>query len=361
MHMADALLAPAVAATMYVASTATVGTSIVKLRKEEKSNLESTSKKLPAMAVMAALVFAGQMINYTIPGTGSSGHMCGGMMLSAVLGPWAGFLSMVVILAIQCLFFADGGLMALGANCWNMAFYGCFVGYFLIYRPIMQGKLFSSKGANAANRMKIILASVLGCILTLQLGAFSVVLETSASGITELPFGAFVALMQPIHLAIGLIEGLITSAVLLFIYETRPELLKDVKTGDEVKNKTSVKTTIIVLAIVVAIVGGGISLMASGNPDGLEWALFGNEDAGYAQNMGLDEDEFGVASDVADKAGAVQEKTAFLPDYAFSSDGDNPAGTTVSGLVGSAMVALVAVLVCLAGGFFRKKAKAEKK
>ena len=100
MHMADALLAPAVAATMYVASAATVGVSIAKLRKEEKTGLESTSKKLPAMAVMAALVFAGQMINYSIPGTGSSGHMCGGMMLSGVLGPWAGFLSMVVILTI---------------------------------------------------------------------------------------------------------------------------------------------------------------------------------------------------------------------------------------------------------------------
>lgn len=362
MHMADALLAPAVAATMYVASTATVGVSIAKLRKEEKKGLESTSKKLPAMAVMAALVFAGQMINYTIPGTGSSGHMCGGMMLTGILGPWAGFLSMVVILTIQCLFFADGGLMALGANCWNMAFYGCFVGYFLIYRPIMQSKMFSSKGINTANRLKIILASVLGCVITLQLGAFSVVLETTASGITELPFGAFCALMQPIHLAIGLVEGIITSAVLLFVYETRPELLKDVKTDGEVKNKCSLKTTIVILAVVVAVVGGGLSLIASGNPDGLEWALFGNEDAGYNANMSLDEDNFGVSSSAADKAEQIQEKTAFLPDYAFASDGDNPAGTTVSGIVGSAMVAGVAILVCLAGGFFRKKkATSEKK
>lgn len=279
MHMADALLAPAVAATMYVASAATVGVSIAKLRKEEKQGLESTSKKLPAMAVMAALVFAGQMINYTIPGTGSSGHMCGGMMLSGVLGPWAGFLSMVVILAIQCLFFADGGLMALGANCWNMAFYGCFVGYFLIYRPIMRSNLFASKGVNAANRIKIILASILGCVITLQLGAFSVVLETTASGITALPFGTFCALMQPIHLAIGLIEGVITSAVLLFIYETRPELLSAVKMDGEVKDKCSMKTTIAILAVAVAVVGGGLSLIASSNPDGLEWALFGNEEA----------------------------------------------------------------------------------
>ena len=131
MHMADALLAPPVAATMYALSGTVAGISIYKLKKDDEP------QKLPVMAVTASLVFAGQMINYTIPGTGSSGHMCGGMMLSALLGPQAGFLSMIVILAIQCLFFADGGLMALGANIWNMAFYGCFVGYYLIWRPIM--------------------------------------------------------------------------------------------------------------------------------------------------------------------------------------------------------------------------------
>lgn len=357
MHMADALLAPAVATTMYVASAGAAGVSIAKLRKEEKINVEiGTSNKLPVMAVMAALVFAGQMINYTIPGTGSSGHMCGGMMLMGLLGPYAAFLSMIVILAIQCLFFADGGLMALGANCWNMAFYGCFVGYFLIYRPIMRGKLFSGRGNKAANRARIILASIVGCIITLQLGAFSVVLETQLSGITDLPFGAFCALMQPIHLAIGLIEGLITAAVLVFVYETRPELVKEVQMDDTIKDKMSFKGTIAVLAIIVALVGGGLSLYASGNPDGLEWALFGNADGGYAANMSLDEDDYGVSSNAAEKAGAVQESTAFLPDYAFANDGENPLGTTVSGILGSLLVAVFAAIVCFIGGFFKRKA-----
>ena len=216
MHMADALVSPAVAVTMYAASAAAAGVSLVQLHKEEAAAPELAKKKLPTMAVMSALVFAGQMINYTIPGTGSSGHLCGGMLLSAILGPWAGFLSMIVILAIQALFFADGGLLALGANVWNMAFYGCFVGYFLIYRPLMQGRLLAGKG-----RTKLVLASVLGCVVTLQLGALSVVVETSLSGITALPFGAFAALMQPIHLAIGLVEGGITAAVLLFVYSTQ--------------------------------------------------------------------------------------------------------------------------------------------
>ena len=346
MHMADALLAPAVAATMYAASAVTVGASVKTLRKDE------AAAKLPTMAVTSALVFAGQMINYTIPGTGSSGHLCGGMMLSALLGPQAGFLSMVVILAIQALFFADGGLLALGANCWNMAFYGCFVGYYLLWRPIMRSRLFgSSKGAA---RAKITLASVLGCIITLQLGAFSVVLETSASGITELPFGAFVGIMQPIHLAIGLVEGLITSAVLVFVYEARPELLMDANTTGAKEGKCSLKTTLVILAVVVAIVGGGLSLFASGNPDGLEWSMFGNAESGYSENMGLDEESYGISSGAAEVAESIQEKTAFLPDYAFANS-DSAAGTTVSGLLGSAIVAGVAVLVCMAGGFFRKK------
>lgn len=353
MHMADALLAPAVAATMYAASGVTVGVSVKKLRNDEDM------AKLPTMAVTAALVFAGQMINYTIPGTGSSGHMCGGMLLSALLGPQAGFLSMVVILAIQCLFFADGGLMALGANCWNMAFYGCFVGYYLIWRPIMQSNMCS--GNKNAGRIKIAIASILGCMITLQLGAFSVVLETSASGITELPFGTFVGIMQPIHLAIGLIEGLITTAVLLFVYESRPELIMELnaeKTG--AKNKRSMKTTIAVLAVAVIVVGGGLSLFASGNPDGLEWSMFGNAEEGYSANMGLDEENYGVSSAAADVAGAIQEKTAFLPDYGFSGS-DSAAGTTVSGLVGSAIVAAAAVLICTLGGFFRKKRNPAKK
>ena len=353
MHMADALLAPAVAATMYAATAVTVGASVKTLKKDEDP------AKLPTMAVTSALVFAGQMINYTIPGTGSSGHLCGGMLLSALLGPQAGFLSMVVILTIQCLFFADGGLLALGANCWNMAFYGCFVGYYLLWRPIMHSKVFKGLGAKGAGRLKIILASILGCVITLQLGAFSVVLETTVSGVTELPFGAFVGVMQPIHLAIGLVEGLITSAVLLFVYESRPELLMDVDSAAAGQGRCSVKTTLVILAVVVLVVGGGLSLAASANPDGLEWSMFGNADSGYSENMGLDEENYGISSTAADRAASIQEKTAFLPDYAFANS-DSSAGTSVSGIVGSAIVAAAALLVCMGGGFFRKKKAAAK-
>ena len=210
MHMADALVNPTVAGLMYGCSAIAAGYSIKKIR------MENEPKKIPVMGVMGAFVFAAQMINFTIPGTGSSGHLCGGILLSAILGPFAGFITMIGILAIQCLMFADGGILALGCNIWNIAFYGCFIGFLLIWKPIMK---------NGASKSKIIVASIIGSILTLQIGAFSVAIETLGSGISDLPFLTFISVLQPIHLAIGLIEGLITAAVLCFIYEARPELL----------------------------------------------------------------------------------------------------------------------------------------
>ncbi len=154
-------------------------------------------------------------------------------------------------------------------------------------------------------------------------------------------------------------EGLVTAAVLVFVYEARPEMVKNIKAEGSGEGRFSFKATIAVLAAAAVIIGGGLSLLASANPDGLEWALFGNAEEGYSENMGLDEENFGADSPLAEKAESVQNKTSFLPDYAFASDSESPAGTSVSGIAGIAMVAVAAVAVCLAGGFFRKKKKAE--
>ena len=329
MHMADALVAPAVAGTMYVLSAAAAGYSVKKVR------LESDPKKIPVMGIMGAFVFATQMINFTIPGTGSSGHLCGGMLLSALLGPYAGFLTMIGVLLIQCLLFADGGILALGCNIWNMAFYGCFIGSLLIWKPIM------SKGMT---RVKIIVASILGCMITLQFGAFSVTLQTVLSGITELPFTTFVATMQPIHLAIGFVEGLITAAVLVFVHEARPELLYCSAEAETKEGKFSFKNTLVVLAVLTVLIGGGLSLVASSNPDGLEWSI--EKITGSTEV----ESEGGIYETV----GSVQETTALLPDYAFKGS-ESSFGTTFSGVIGSIIVVGVCVGACYAFKFFRKK------
>lgn len=321
MHMADALVSPAVAGTMYAASAAAAAYSVKKI------DVEELNSKVPSMGVMGAFVFAVQMINFTVPGTGSSGHLCGGMLISAVLGPCAGFLTMIAILAVQCLLFADGGLLALGCNVWNMAFYGCFVGGYLIWRAVAGKKM--TKG-------RITAASVIGCVAGLQLGAFSVTVETWLSGITELPFAVFAGMMQPIHLAIGLVEGLITAAVLVFIYEARPEILYGyVKEGKEPEGRMSRKGTVAVLAGAAAVIAGVVSLFASGYPDGLEWSM--EKVAGTAE-LAAD----GGVYRIAEK---LQEITAVLPDYGFRAS-DSAAGTSVSGIMGGVIVLTVCFFVC---------------
>lgn len=333
MHMADALVSPAVAATMYVCAGAAGAYSIKKVR------MEDDAKKIPVMGVMGAFVFATQMINFTIPGTGSSGHLCGGVLLSAILGPYAGFLAMIGVLLIQCLLFADGGLLALGCNIWNMAFYGCFISPLLLWRPIMK---------NGASKKKIVLASIAGCVLALQLGAFSVTLETLASDITALPFTVFVATMQPIHLAIGFVEGLITAAVLCFIYEARPELLWGIgDTASSSKEKTarmSFPKTLGILVVLTAAIGGILSLFASAFPDGLEWSL--------ERITGSTELE--AAGSAYDAATAIQEATALLPDYAFKGS-ESLTGTSFSGIAGAVVVIAFCMVCCRLFQFFKGK------
>ena len=329
MHMADALIVPGTAGVMFAASGAAAAYSIYKVRQE------NAPEKVPVMGVMGAFVFAAQMINFTIPGTGSSGHLCGGLLLSAILGPYAAFLTMIGVLLVQCLFFADGGLLALGCNIWNMAFYGCFAGALLIWKNLMK---------NGASKRKITLSSILGCVITLQMGAFSVCVETYVSGISSLPFGAFLTAMLPIHLAIGLVEGLITAAVLCFIHEARPELLWGIGAGQQKKARLSLGKTLGILAAAAAVTGGVLSLAASSLPDGLEWAL--GRVAGSA--------ELPASGSAFDAAESIQSATSFLPDYAFPGS-ESAAGTTVSGLVGALITALVLIAVALAFHFFRNR------
>ncbi|MEG1755313.1 MAG: energy-coupling factor ABC transporter permease [Clostridia bacterium] len=317
MHMADALVSPAVGGVMIALSGAALAYSIVRSKKDDLID----DKKVPLMGVMSAFIFAAQMINFTIPGTGSSGHIGGGILLAALLGGYPSFICMTAVLLIQSLFFADGGILALGCNIWNMGFYTCFLTYPLIFRPILKKKCTPGR---------ITLASVLSVVVGLQLGAFSVVLETLLSGITELPFGAFVALMQPIHLAIGLVEGLVTAAVLVFVYQARPELIVCASPTENNQPRMSFKKIIIILAVVAVVIGGGLSLAASANPDGLEWAMLGVSG----------QEELGATGNIYDAAAAAQESTAFMPDYSIK-DSDSPAGTSLAGIVGGAILVVV--------------------
>lgn len=346
MHMADALISPAVGGVMAAATVGVAAYSIKKL----KEDLDE--KKIPLMGVMGAFIFAAQMINFSIPGTGSSGHLGGGLLLAILLGPYAGFLTMASILVIQALFFADGGLLALGTNIFNMGFYTCFLIYPLIYSRIMK-KNYTKK--------RLFGATILSAIIGLQLGAFSVVLETVISGKTELPFGTFLALMQPIHLAIGIVEGLVTYAVIWFIYKARPELLESSSLNKGVGN-ISTKRVIVGLVIVTLLTAGLLSSFASSNPDGLEWAML--------NTIGSEELE-APSGGIHETLGDVQEKTAVLPDYSFKTSESEEAisesladedsllivdsETSVAGVMGGLITLLLAGTIGIVIKFFKRR------
>ncbi len=344
MHMADALLSPAVGATMWAGSLAALGYSSKRL----KENIDN--KTIPLMGVMGAFIFAAQMINFTIPGTGSSGHLGGGMILAAILGPYAAFLVMASVLTAQALFFADGGLLALGCNIWNLGIYPCFLAYPLIYKPI---------AGDGTNSRRLAVAAVISALLALQLGAFSVVLETFLSGKSELPFTSFVLLMQPIHLAIGLVEGFVTVGIISYVKTSRPEFLENSIASRPLADGTPVKNTLIAFAILAVITGGAISWFASTHPDGLEWSI--EKVTGKRE---LAQQTQGISATLR----KLQEKTAFLPDYNFKPPSKEKAagekspvwpgieaGTSIAGVVGGAIVLSVIVLIGFAIRTFKKR------
>lgn len=301
MHMADALVSPAVAGIAGAVAIALIGISSKKVKSNGRDDI------IPLMGVMGAFVFAAQMINFTIPGTGSSGHIIGGILLSALLGPWAAFLTLSSVLIIQCLIFADGGLMALGCNIINMGAMSCLIAYPLIYRPI---------AGDSTCKWKISLGAITACVIGLELGAILVTAETKLSGVTALSTSDFLLLMTSIHLAIGLIEGIATALVLCFVASYRPEILAGYRSTDEIPrgalngekqtaNNKKTKRIILIFAIVALILAISFTWIASENPDGLEWSI--------AQITG--ETEIGAAT---------IPSTAVMPDY----------NSTFAGIVG---------------------------
>jgi cobalt/nickel transport system permease protein len=338
MHMADALISPVVGGTMWAA---TAGLASYAARKVQQ---DIDEQKVPLMGVLGAFVFAAQMINFTIPGTGSSGHIGGGVLLAILLGPHSAFLAITSILTVQSLFFADGGLLALGCNIFNMGFIPCYIAYPLIYKPLT---------GNNPSQGRIMLGSIIASVVGLQLGAFSVVLETLFSGISALPFSTFVLLMQPIHLAIGLVEGVITAAVIGFVYREAPNILQKAALNQPL-GTASIKKVLVVLFTLALFTGGALSWFASTNPDGLEWSIF--ETSG--------EEELQAADEIHEFFGQLQEKIAFLPDYNFkhtpaseqpvtgktesSTETTWPAvdtGTSIAGIVGSFITLILAFFI----------------
>lgn len=317
MHMADALVSPAVAAAAAAVSVAALIVAANKVKKSDSSSI------VPLMGVIGAFIFAAQMINFSIPGTGSSGHIVGGVLAAALLGPWAGLITVASVLVVQCLVFADGGLMAIGCNILNMGICTIFLGYALVYRWI---------AGRSLTPWRIFLGSILGCIVGLEAGAILVTAETEMSGITALSWNQFFALMTSIHFAIGAGEGIATGFLLYFVARTRPSLLlREAPAPTQARETHTLRPVMIVFGALALVFGVTFTWIASSHPDGLEWSI---------------ERLTGSTDIINDTAAAtrtafanVQNATSVIPDY----------DSTWSGIIGCAMVVILtwAILTCM--------------
>jgi cobalt/nickel transport system permease protein len=334
---------------MWAASSGAIAYCSAKVRKEQDD------RTAPLTGVLGAFLFAAQMINFSIPGTGSSGHIGGGLLLAILLGPHAAFLAIASVLVVQALFFADGGLLALGCNIVNLGFFPAFVAYPCVYRKV---------AGTRPGTARITIASISAAVAGLLLGAFAVVMETVASGISSLPFPTFVALMLPIHLPIGIVEGFVTAVVVSFVSTARPEILQGA-VGARPTRSRPLRNVLLGFLAAAALTGGVLSWFASGEPDGLEWSV--------AKAAGTEEVKRPVRG-IHGVLASLQEKIAFFPDYSFrkpakaESEGGrkegaakagegaekedgSKLGTSVSGIVGG----LITLAVVFLTGFLLKR------
>ena len=173
-------------------------------------------KMVPLMGVMAAFIFAAQMLNFPVMG-GTSGHLLGGVLAAVLLGPCAGAIVIAVVLVVQCLIFQDGGLTTLGANIFNMSFVGALGGYFIydIIRRVISGNRGIIVGAAVSAWLSVVVASSVCAI------------ELAISGTS--PLRIALPAMAGIHTLIGIGEAIITCLVVGFVLKVRKDLIYNIR------------------------------------------------------------------------------------------------------------------------------------
>ncbi len=294
LHIPDGFLSLAVSIIFWMVTIALLAVAI---RKTQDTLGE---RQIPLMGIMAAFIFAGQMINFPIAG-GTSGHLLGGVLAAIVLGPWAGMVVMASVVGLQAILFQDGGLVVMGANIFDMGILTTLIGFGL-YRGVVG----QSRG------IRLAVAGV-AAWLSVMIAAFVVALQLWLSGTS--PLEVVMPAMLGVHAFIGLGEALITIAALAFIMKTRPDLLN----AEAIRSRGGYGWVVSGLAIALVIIL--LSPLASGSPDGLER----------------------VAADI----GFIQQGAAapyqILPDYSIPFLGESGLSTILAGAVGALVVAAVAI------------------
>ncbi|MFQ6050472.1 MAG: energy-coupling factor ABC transporter permease [Candidatus Hydrothermarchaeota archaeon] len=207
MHIPDGFLSPAVWMTMWIISAGIIGYAIL------RTNKRLRERHVPLMGVLAAFIFAGQMLNVPIA-AGTSGHLLGGVLSAIFLGPFAGSIVMSTVFIVQAVFFQDGGIFALGANIFNMGLIGTILGYYIYtgVKNLIGGTKGMLVGAGIAGWLAVVLASI------------ATSLELGFSG--TVPLNYVLPAMVGIHAIIGIIEAAITITVVAYVLRVRPDLLE---------------------------------------------------------------------------------------------------------------------------------------
>ena len=297
MHIPDNFLSIIISMICWAITIVTLGVAI------SRTNKTLGERQVPLMGVMAAFIFAAQMINFPVAG-GTSGHLLGGALAAITLGPWAGMLVMTAVIAVQGLLFQDGGLVVMGANILNMGLVTVALGYGL-YRSVI-----------GQSRITKLTAAGIAAWLSVLAGALLTSLELWLSGTAKLQL--VIPAMLGIHALIGLGEALVTVAALSFILRTRPDLLGEQSASAQGGRGWVVAGVLIALAVVL------LSPFASANPDGLERV---------AINMGFIQT-------------GQPAPYQIIPDYTIPFLGATPLSTIVAGAIG---VIIVSAIVFMAG------------
>ena len=242
MHIPDGFLSLTVSIICWLINAITLSVAI------SRANKALGERPIPLMGVMAAFIFAAQMINFPVAG-GTSGHLLGGALAAITLGPWAGMLVMTAVITVQGLLFQDGGLLVMGANILNMGLVTAVIGYGL-YRSVSTG-----------NRTLKLTVAGIAAWLSVMAGALFASLQLWLSGTSQLRI--VIPAMLTVHALIGMGEALITVAALTFIFQTRPDLMGETSVSAQGSRGWIIAGALISLAVVL------VSPLASVNPDGL--------------------------------------------------------------------------------------------
>ncbi len=308
MHLPDGFLSILVSVVLWVVTIAGVGYAL------RRAGKDLGERQVPLMGVLAAAIFAGQMLNFSVTG-GTSGHLLGAAIATMLLGPWPAVIVMTTVVSIQALIFQDGGLVALGANIFNMAIVGVAVSSFVCtsLRRLLRGE---PRG--------LLVSGFVAAWSSIFIASLAAALELAVSGTS--PANIAVPAMGGIHALIGIGEGLITVGALAFLYATRRDLVSAESSG--VKWSAVAWAFGLGIALLLAV----LSPLASAHPDGLEWVA---EQEGFLE-------------------AARGPLYRLLPDYVFPGVPNEVLATILAGMIGTLLVFGVALGVA----YLRRSRKA---